>query len=263
MDSSNMPTVEDFQEMFGLTSEEPETSETPEATNPEGETSEEPSVETPPDNNDSAPETPPEEPKAETTVRPDPTQKQNQAFAKMRSENSMMAKTITQMAEILGLDTKQPLNVLASQVQQAQTNALAQKRGVDPQIMQRLESLEADHAELTRMKAEQAASKSIANIKSKFGATDDDITSFISNLINDNYDLTAPGANLETEFISRNFEKIMEKRVADAVAAEQARSAKASGASIPSNKQGQEKHVETHAINSVSELDEFLAENSK
>lgn len=269
MDDINTATVEDFRALFGITSEEPETSE-PESSEsveePEVTQTDEPESgpsEEIPETQEETPEVKEPEKRVTPPAKASDTQKQNQAFAKMRSENKELGNTIIRMAEILGLDTRQPLNVLAAQVQQAQTNALAQKRGMDPVVLQRLDALEADHAELTRIKAEQSVKAAFDEITDKFGATNDDIKSFAEDLIREGYDPMAPGANIVNEFISRNFDKIIEKRVASAVAAEQARSAKGSGASKPGNKQGQEDNKEPHAINSVSELDSFLEEAAK
>ena len=190
------------------------------------------------------------------------TQKQNQAFAKMRSENKVLGNTVIRMAETLGLDTTQPLNVLVNQINSMQVNALAQRRGLDPQVMQRLEALEASQAELNQLKATQRAKEQLDEIVDRFGADQATLEGFVQDLYNEGYDISKPGANLVNEFIGRNFDKIVNAKVADAVAQEQARSSKASGASSPSGQRGQKDEQEQHVINTVAELDEFFAKNS-
>lgn len=266
MDSNNFPSVEDMQAAFGIA---PEAETDTEANQDSSESVEEPEVnetdttesessEGTEGAGDDAQQTTPEQ--TETISKAD--NKQNQAFARMRTENAQMHKTMVMMAQILGIDPKMPADQLSAQLEAQTRNALARKNNMDPQILERLDHLEQINAEYTRMQNQNKIQTSLRNIQEKFKATDDDLKAFINDLVSENFDATAENADLEHEFISRNFEKILKNRVDAAVKEEQERSAKAAGASKPDSKTGKDRRVENHEINSIAELESFFKENT-
>lgn len=265
MDGMETPTVEDMLSAFGI--EPAEDTPTEDQTDePEVQQSEEPQEETPTDNelgNDEAeqeyaPENPTQQPRQATKAE---VSKQNQAFARMRSENAQLQKTLQQIADLLGLDSKAPLDRLIPQVQVQTRNALAKKNGMDPEIMARLDALESEHQELERIRSEQRIKYSIEHIQKNFGATDDDLKAFVGTLIEEGYDATNPNNDLVSEFVKRNWGTIMDRKVKEAVSNEQKRSANGSGASKPDTKKGQEKDTEAHDINTVHDLEDFFRDN--
>lgn len=270
MENENMPTVEDMQAAFGIEptgeseSSENQNTEAP----PAAERSEQAAVENSDENAQAeGAEEGSEEPDQEQQ-QPEPQvnvnlQKQNQAFARMRTENAQMLKTITAMAQVLGVNPNQSIDQLSAQLQAQAMGAIAKANNMDPAILQRLDQLEAINAEYTRVKLENEVTTTLNNIGSKYGATEADLVEFVQTLIDDGYDVAAPGADLESEFIKRNFAAINQRSIDKAIQAEQNRSVKGSGASKPLNKQGQEDNSETHDINTVEDLDKFFSENLK
>ena len=255
-------TPEDFAAAFGLTDE------------PSQEPPQDPPAQDPPTEKD-----PPQEPSGnddsgepsdggdsgsndQNPPAQDPAQRRanqaNQAFAKMRTENAAMLKTLQQTASILGIDPKLSPDQLSRLIQQKATEAQAKRNNVDPEIMKRLNQLEDVNARYQAQEREKALSNDFLTIKNKFGATDDDLMAFAQALDSEGYDPFAPGANnLITEFISRNFDKIIQNKVDAAVRAEQERAAKGSGASAPAQKQGQEPKEE-QKISTQADFDAFM-----
>ena len=141
--------------------------------------------------------------------------------------------------------------------------AIAKANNMDPAILNRLDQLEAINAEYTRNKLAQEVEGSLLNIQSKYGASEGDLEAFVNELLEEGYDVSKSGSNLELEFLRRNFDKIKAREIDNAVRAEQERSAKASGASKPANKQGQEDNTTEHEINTVEDLNNFFNETMK
>lgn len=255
MDNFTEPTVDEMKEAFGIDIEDSDTDETTEETTPEVDESDSTPEETNTDTDVTESETEPEQ-EAKAPVQNN--DKQNRAFASMRAENANLKKTMAMMAQVLGVDTKLPPDQLANQLQTQARNAIAKQQNMDPAILERLDKLEAINAEYTQMKAQTKIQSELDSIKESFNATDDDLRAFVEELVGEGYDVSVPGASLKTEFISRNFDKIIKANVDAAVAAEQARAKKAGGASNPDGKQGQESQEEEHEINTISELENFL-----
>lgn len=273
MDSNNMPTVEDIRSAFGIPNEPennpPADDESSTGADGAGTDQNVGAEDNNPDSGASGTDSetkPEDQPKDAEGSTPPPSNpksnadnaKQAQAFARMRTENAAMQKTMSMMAQILGVDPKLPSDQLTQQLQDKARNAFAKQQNIDPQILQRLDQLEQINSEYAQIKLQQKANTAFQNIQEKYGATQDDLTEFVNGLIKEDFDMSAPGADLESEFLKRNFDAIIKNKVDAAVAAEQARAAKAGGASNPGGKQGQEDSSEPHAVNSVADLNEFL-----
>lgn len=266
MDENSTPTMEDLRAAFGLTEEAAE--DTP-ADVPAEAPAESESAEAPAE----SAEAPAESAEAQQTESPnagaaEQFRKNNQqqaqyAFAKMRTENAAMAKSMQATAQILGLDPRMPVEKLAVEIQKAANNAIAKKQNVDPAIYNRLTELEEINARYQRAEVEKNIMQSLDTIKKRFGATDDDLTVFVQTLDSEGYNPFVPGANLVNEFIQRNFDTILNNRVNAAIQEEQARAAKAGGASKPSAKQGQEDSSEPKEIKTQAEFDSFMDSLSK
>ena len=254
--------INEFRDMFGISddSTEPEetteeTTETTEATTETETGSGSETTETTENNNSSGVETPAAN---KSGAAPDDT-KSAKAFARMRTENAAMQKTLNKLAQALGLEGKLPADQAYEIMDKRLNEVLAKKNNIDPAIYARLERLESDSQELNRLRAERVITEGISNIQKKYNATEDDMSEFISGLIQKNYDVMAPGADLENEFIRQNFQKIMENKVKEAVQKEQKRAASASEASKPATKQGQsESSTEPSEINSMADFEKFL-----
>lgn len=184
-------------------------------------------------------------------------EKQHQAFARMRVENASLQKTVGMLAQALGVNAKgRAADEVSADLQNRLTAVLAKQQGVDPQIMSRLNQLEEINARWEQSQAEQRIVTGLTNIQENYGATQDDLRQFIAELQNDNFDINK--GDIESEFLKRNFQKIMDNKVNAAVKAEQERAAKGSGASQPPKKQGQDDKSEAGDINSMRDFESML-----
>lgn len=266
-------TVEDMQRAFGIEPEvddtpadTPDTEEVTDTSNEQNEpTSEESGTEA--ETKTDTKEEPVKEQEKPPTQQPptvDPNQqKTNQAFARMRVENAQMQKTMNLMAQVLGVNPNMPIDQLTAELQNRSMNAIAKANNMDPAILQRLDHLEAINAEYTKSQLEKTVMTAVDTIKTKYGATEQDLVAFINELSSEGYDISKPGSDLEQEFLRRNFSKILENKVNAAVAAEQERAAKGKGASKPDTKQGQNDNSDPSEIKTVDDLTQFLTDASK
>lgn len=267
MDSPTMTTVDDMLAAFGMTENDTDVTETV----AEDDQTEVVESEATSENTDTDNETPEEgaetEQQAPAQETPQPkhqsqrteVNKQNQAFANMRTENAQLRKSVQNIASLLGLDPKQPLGQLLGQLDAQTRNALAKREGVSPELLAKIDALEASNEELVRIKAERKIKDAFDEIKKDFKATDDDIIAFSQQLLDENYNPMAPGADLKMEFLKRNYATFVDRQVKEAVANEQARSASASGASKPDNHKGQDNNTDAKQINTVHDLEDFFA----
>lgn len=263
-------TESDILDAFGLgTSESEET--TPDPTDDTSGSAEGEENTTPDENTDSTEsETKPEEngkPEAENTTPQQNQQnfnnKQNQAFARMRAENSQQSKLIKDMASVLGIDTRLPQDQLYNALQAATRNAIAQKNNMSPEILARLEQLEERDARLTQLETTQRIDNELRDLQTTFKLSNEDLNDYVQGLIQEGFDVNAPGASLKNTWIEKNFDKYVQAKVDAAVLAEQQRASKAGDASTPSGQRGQEKEDTKTEINSVSALSDWLDGLSK
>lgn len=184
----------------------------------------------------------------------------NQAFARMRVENANLQKSLNTIANVLGINTYgMSSEQLAAVIQDQGLTALARQQGVSPEIYKRLDQLEGINARYMQQQSQARAQKAFMDIQEKYGATGEDLQGFVGELVREGYNMDAPGADLEQEFIRRNFDKIMQMRVDAAVQAEQQRASKGQAASQPNKTKGQKSNNDNaKEINSVSELEDLF-----
>lgn len=258
MEQNLEPTVEDFEETFGLTQESEGGDEggTPPDSEPNNEGGEQS------EGNEGQQEQEPQQEQQPPEQEPQQNfgnQRANNAFAQMRVQNAQMQKSLQAMATALGIDPNTPLDQLNNILQNRALEAQAKRQNMDPQILKRLDYLESINARYEKQQTETRVAQELRAIKERFGATDEDITGYVDALLKDGYDVNAKGANLVNEFINRNFDKILQMKVDAAVKAEQERATKASSASKPDTAKGGEQNTDTEKeINTVHDLDDFF-----
>lgn len=184
----------------------------------------------------------------------------NKAFANMRVTNKKLTDIVNNMASVIGIDpTSMSPEELEATMNQAILEAQSQKTNVPREILERLNYLEAQNTARETEQLHNAARNGILSIKEKFGATQEDLTDFISSLAQDGIDPMHQRVDLETEYVRRNFDKVVAAQVEAKVNAELERREKAATkASTPSNATGQTPEDGT-AISSVKDLEKAFA----
>ena len=190
--------------------------------------------------------------------------KANNAFAEMRVANRKQKELLGKVASVLGLNTnKLSENDLLTAVENAVVKAQSKQQGIPESVLQRLNTLEAVNQKYNRDQAYLAAGRGIQQIKAEFGATQKDLEGFMASLASEGINPFETPVNLVNEYKIRNFDKIVNAKVEAAVMAEQKRAAKATEHGTTPNNSKSASSTEEKPVNSLAELDEWLAKNSK
>ena len=225
----NEPTMDELLEGFGI---DPATVE-PSKTDPPD------PPETDPPKTDPPEVDPPAEPKPEPEAELPEHDKAQQAFIYLRQQNQSFKNTLKGVAEILGIDPKASEADMMAALQAKVVEGQAQNANVPVEMLQRLQTLEAKNAEIERSERERVTLLGLQQVKTQFGLEDKDLTKFTQDLIAAGMNPLETDVNLIDTYKSMHFEDLMQKAIADAVAKEQARAAKAaSTSSTPDPKRG-------------------------
>lgn len=182
--------------------------------------------------------------------------KQNNAFAEMRVQNKKQRELLSSMSSVLGFDpTKMAPEELEEALSGVITQAQAQQQHIPEEMLTRLNSLEAINQKYMQEHLHSNARNGLVLLRDKYGASQDQLETFIKGLTDDGVNPLEQDVDFETEYIKRNFSNIVESKVQEALQNETARTNKAKEhASTPGNTRGGVTDNESK-INSVQELD--------
>jgi len=217
-------TMSEFLSAFGVS--EPAAVETP-ATTPEVTDETKPEVEVPATEEIPAVDEPAKPEQTATPVVQPQVDKAAQAFAAMRIQNSKYQNTIKGVASILGVDGKNPDDIIAA-IQQKVVEAQAKQQGVPTELLTRLQQLEQDNQKHTQEEVQRNAYVGFQTLKDKFTLDDNALQAFAAQLATDGLNPFEKSVNVVQEYITRNYESLLlaaEKRGSQA---EIARATKAS-----------------------------------
>ena len=107
--------------------------------------------------------------------------KQNQAFAKMRTENSAYLKTLKRTAEAIGLDPNMPINQLLEQLENVSVEGIAKSKNIDPAILRRLNTLEERDAEYAKKELSHQVTKDLMDLAQKYKPSEKELKEFVRN----------------------------------------------------------------------------------
>lgn len=249
-----MDEMNEFLSSFGITQE------------PAGATPTEPTEPTPAEPTqtaDPAPADPVTEPTPDEPDEPqvqEPTSKANKAFAEMRVENAKLKKQLEKVAGVLGIDGKE-YDQIETTLSEKILAAQAQKQGLDPGILKQLEELES----FKQQQQTQQTALAFQRVKDSYSLNDQELNNFANQLAEKGYNpFSTPGLDLQGLYVQMNFNTLMSKEIAKAVAAEQERAARAGGQGTdPITPVGGTNPTGQTQVRTVSELEKWFAENSK
>ena len=183
----------------------------------------------------------------------------NKAFASMRVKNKELTGIVNSIASVIGLDPSQmSADELKDAMNQAILEAQSKQTNIPKEFLDRLNYLENQNKEREAERFHAEARNGLLAIKQQYGATQEELTEFLSNLAQDGIDPMHQAVDLATEYVKRNFDKVVAAKVEAKVNAELERRDKASKqASTPNNSTS--KAPENGAeINSVKDFERAL-----
>lgn len=179
-------------------------------------------------------------------------ERQAQAFAQMRVQNRQMQQTLQGLAQLVGIDPSN-MSQIHNAVQQKLLEAEAQKQNVPPELLGRLQMLE-------KQNNEREAYLGFQKVKDSFNLSDEALQQFADSLIADGINPFETKVDLVNQYVTRNYEALLESARQRGIQEEAERAAKATQQSTqPGNKSGKDKEV-PDKINTISDLDKFLSE---
>lgn len=211
--------------------------------------------------------TPPAEdpvtPPVEDTTKSDPARKANEAFAKLRTDNAAKSKMLTELATLLGVDSKDD-SVMLEALKAKIIENKAKTQNVSPEILTELESLRARQEEFDRSQRRQVVQQAFTDLKSEFDLSASGIQDFIAELGAANLNPFASDVDLKAEYLKRHFADIRNKAVEEGVRKEVERAQKAlNNSTTPAVPGGNRSGVPNAKVNSVKDLEAFLAQIEK
>ena len=181
----------------------------------------------------------------------------------MRQQNKKFADTLKGIAGVLGIEgnVEDEQNLLAALQTKIAENE-AKQNNVPVELYQRLKQLEERDQEYTAFQRQQIVATGFETVKKQFGLTQEELNSFAEALVQRGKNPLNTDLNLVDEYKVLNYEVLQQKAIADAIAAEQARAAKASTQStVPSSQTGQAPDSGDQKVSSVRELENFFRAN--
>lgn len=109
--------------------------------------------------------------------------KQNYAFAEMRQQNKKLNDTVKKLGARLGFDADASIDDILSKVDDIMLSKESEEKGIDPEILRRLDRAEALIAENDRIKLENKVQSDLTDLIEEFNLDDESTQDFISTLI--------------------------------------------------------------------------------
>ena len=209
------------------------------------------------------PETPPTTDPQTTDPKPDRTQ---QAFAAMRVQNKKYNDTLKGVANVLGIDPNvvgDEAKLLAA-LQEKIVATQAQQQNVPVELLTRLQQLEERDRTYTAEQRKSEAAVGFQRVQETFKLTQPQLNSFAEELIQNGINPLEQSTDLIKQYKLFHYDELIQQAEQRAIAAEQARAAKASSqATTPNGKQGAGSTGESAKVNSVHALEAWLEANVK
>lgn len=222
--------VAELEEMFGSEASGSEESGTESETEPETEPEDTHTEEPTGDEGESEGNEPANEPEGNSNTQAEDKQraKQNYAFAEMRTQNKKLSNLISKLGTVLGLDEKTPVDEIADKVQSVLLQKESKDSNIPVEYLQRMQALEVIAQDATRVKREKEVSDNLTSLSEKYNLSKEQLTEFATQLAADGKNpLEVDNVDIESEYLKRHQQDLIQAAVAKALADEKARLAKA------------------------------------
>lgn len=181
----------------------------------------------------------------------------NEAFAAMRSENSKYKKFIQHIMKGANFQGDESAFMDALTEASYQRQAKLQGNQVSPEILKRMDSLEAQNRTLLDARNREAFAANLKNMQETLKLNDNETKEFVDLAIREHIDLTVPGTNFITLYQGLFFDKLNNKRIEEERQKWIEQNSKANGATNPDGKSGKKDPTPTN-VNTMAEFESLL-----
>ena len=185
--------------------------------------------------------------------------KQEYAFAQMRSQNSQLLGLVSKIAQAAGIEYKDN-NELLAKLNDDAIGKIAAKQNVPVELLKRMEMLEQHSQAYQAEQLKSAALIGFQKLKTEHNLSDAELQEFAQKLDADGKNPFVMQMDLEAEYKLRYFDQIQEKKIKAAVEAALKKSSAADNhGSKPSNANGKPDTGKEEKISTVSGLNSLLS----
>lgn len=194
---------------------------------------------------------------ADDNAEDEESQKRNEAFAAMRSENGKYKKFIGQLMKGAGFNGSE--EDFIKDLEDASYRQQAQRQGnqVSPEILKRMDTLENQNKSLIDAQNRQTFAANLRALQDTFKLNNNELKEFVNAAIKEQMDLTLPGTNFINIYKSLFFDKLVDKRIEEERQKWIAQSNKAGNAANPDGKSGKKDPTPTD-VNTMAEFESLL-----
>ena len=187
----------------------------------------------------------------------DEQRRSNEAFAAMRSENSKYKKFIQHIMK--GANFQGDEEAFMNQLTEASYQRQAKNQGgqVSPEVLKRMDTLEAQNKALIDAQNRQMFTANLKNMQESLNLTDNDLKEFVDLAVREHIDLTSPGTNFVALYQGLFYNKLKERDIEAARQTWIEQNSKANGAANPDGKSGKKDPTPTN-VNTMAEFDSLL-----
>ena len=191
--------------------------------------------------------------------------KAQQAFIHLRQQNQRYGNMLKSIAQMLEIDPKNLGDDQLLSALQEKVNANAAKaQNVPVELINRLQQLEERDREYSLRTRQSEVENAFRSVQSKFNLTAEQLLQFSEDLVKAGKNPVQADIDMVAEYRNMHFDELMNDAVAKAVAAEQARAAKAaSQSSTPDPSRGKSSGEDGDKINTQQQLTEWMKANMK
>lgn len=194
---------------------------------------------------------------ADDNAEDEETQRRNEAFAAMRSENGKYKKFIGQLMKGAGFNGSE--EDFIKNLEDASYRQQAQRQGnqVSPEILKRMDTLESQNKSLIDAQNRQTFAANLRALQDTFKLNNNELKEFVNAAIKEQMDLTLPGTNFVNIYKSLFFDKLVDKHIEEERQKWIAQSNKAGNAANPDGKSGKKDPTPTD-VNTMAEFESLL-----
>lgn len=146
-------------------------------------------------------------PSVEELSKETPEAKANKAFAEMRAKNSKYEKALARAAELKGVSVEDFLTEMENDTIQKK----AEKLGTDPELLRRLEQLEAENETYRTAQVQMHLQREFGQVQKDLSVTDKELQEFTSELINRGHNFHDTSTDYVLLYRGMYHDKLVEK----------------------------------------------------
>jgi hypothetical protein len=180
--------------------------------------------------------------------------RRNEAFARLRAENSQHKKLLDRVAQKYGADG---IDQLQEKLDQEALDAEAKELKMSPEAIKRMKALEEQNRQITERSRQQQIISKIDQVQKTFDLDQNQLKGFVEKLRDNRIDILNTGVPIDTLYRAFNYDDMVKTEIEKAKEKwiEQTNKANNSSGTMRNKGKG---NSSNHKVNTMKELDDLL-----